>query len=493
MIKLIGISFILCCSLSYCFGQKKNVDYIKTTKLSHVNYVDKNTPLFKSEELFTQYYTNGRFYKKVRYNADSSIYSYSLEYSNDGANFESYEMVSIYYSFDHTGNPFYGIFHSVLDTSRSTVNRISIEKDEGSMEFSSNMEMEYLSTDLTENYKVPNSIATRYINWVKHDLDELDSMNIPPWLGAIDWNLKQSRQSFRDLERIGHNQTATFYYVDKYYSDSIINVDTVLIKQVHSDLVTENSKTRSLNEVRTDSTLHHEEYLYFSDLDSTFQIMYDLLNGDTVSRIFLSTVLLKDTLYSHYKIIGNHPRWGSSIYTDKYLGEVLEREIFVKRDSSGYIVSGWAKGVVVDELKGNQNVRCLIGVRENGKRPFMQKKVFQGHDFSKPPYPSKVYVETQKGMIQAKYDLISSYPNFDLKPLMKIKRIRYLGIIDGPENKPQISGKRKFRIGRRQRRKYKPEYKRGTKKTMSNRKKKYERWEKEDAFQEKTIYEVYYK
>lgn len=489
MIKLIGVSFLFCCSLNYCFGQKKGVDYIKTTKLSRSNYVNENSPLFKSEELLTRDYTNGHFYKKAQYNADSSIYSYSLEYFNDGDNFESYEMISIYYSFDDAGNPYYGIFHSVLDTSRSTVNRISLEKDKVSLEFSSNMETDYLSTDLTENYEVPDSIANKYIKWIKHDLDELDSMNIPPWLGAIDWNLKQSRQSFRDLERIGHNQTATYYYVDKYYSDSVINVDTVLIRQVRSNSITENSKTWSLNEVRTDSTLHHEEFYYFADRDSTFQIMYDLLNGDTLSRIFLSTILQNDTLYSHYRIVGNDQRGASNIYADKYLGDVLEREIVVKRDLSGFIIGGWASGVVVDDLYGNQAVGCsIITVDLHGQRAIQQT-----HHHGSKPFGGKVYRKIEGQELLVKYDLVSSYPNIDLKPLLDIKQIGYLGIMNDPMQTVDLLGKRKYRKDKGRKQKYKPEYKRGTKKVTVDRKNKYERWKKEDAFKEVTIYEVYYK
>ena len=288
------------------------------------------------------------------------------------------------------------------------------------------------------------------------------------------------------MRKLGQDHSTTFYYVDKYFTDSDVIIDTLFIKETHSNLVTEKSKTWSLNEVRTDSTLHHEEYFYFSDKDSTYQIMYDLLNKDTLLRVFLSTVLIDDTLYSYYRIIGNSQNEIEG-NKRKILGKVLERDLSIKRDLQGYIIEGTAKGIVVDDLQGNQQVECKIVLIDEDKLTG-QKKLVQSQNAGNSPFPGKVYVEAKNGTYLVEYDLISTYPNIDLKPLSNIKLLWADGIFAHPyEVSPKINNRKPKKS-----RNVKPEYKRDSKRVQTNRKMKYEKWEKINSFNELTIYEVYF-
>lgn len=486
MAKLIGVLFLLYCSVMHCLGQKRDIDYFKTTKLSQIESEDRTSLPLKREETFTQDYTNGSFRKYVRYNTDSSLRSYSLDYINEGEDGGFYEMIQIQYAFDDGRNPFYGIVHSVIDTSRSTINRISIEKESDERMLSSNMEVSYFSNGLVETYEIPDSITAKYLDWIVEDVSKLDSMRIPPWLGSIDWKLKKLKEDLRKNTGIGHGQTTAFYTIYSSYSDAEIIVDTVFLKKVHQNVTIDNSVTRSLNVVETDSTLHHEEYYYFSDRDSTYQIMFDLVHGDTVSLILLSTVLRYKTLYSHYQIKGNPPWAIGSMYNDNYLGEVLERELMIQRNSSGFIVGGWANGVVVDDLHGNQKVRCSIVVENRGDQYVVQ----QTHHTGSKPFGGKVYRKINDELVSVRYDLVALYPNIDIKPLLNMRYLDHYGVM---YNLNLGVTKNKRRRGKRKSGKYKPEYTVGSKRVEVNRMKKYERWEKEESRGERTVYEVYYK
>jgi hypothetical protein len=485
------IIFILILIKLNSFGQRKQIDYIKTVKHSSVDNTNKDARSYVSKINIQKHKESEYYLKEINFDTNEVKYFYKITYS-DYIGFE-------YFSFSWHKDFKLNIGHSFEDTlinKRYSINYLlnfSGEQDSCSLiinQFNNN----YLEIQLNAE-----EVKKYYMEWIEKNYEKLDSFDRVPFPDITQFKKLKSRHNYIVNQNTENYKICESYYVDSIFLDgNLINIDTILKEKSKIYCKTENGISEYYKDYQIGTKHTFEGYIYDSIEHKTKQFIYETISeNDTVYRISIDTKIEMNTMVSDYKIIGNYP-YERYFYSGLYYPREFifkERTIRIIRDSTGYKIRGEANGITKEDVK----VKCTF-YTINPSKNYTQYRLKENVTPNRLSENIKSVNGKTNQNYYFEYSIISMFPNIDLKPLMEINYVTNKRTVVKSLNYYLIPNKypKGMKYKSHQKRMdniYKiPEYKYETKRIEKNKKMNFEIWKREESGgKEFTIYEVYFK
>ncbi len=480
------IIFILIFVTLNSFGQRKQIDYVKTIKYSSAGYSNTNARSYVSKINIQKHNEFEYYFKEINFDTNEVKYFYSLNYS-DHIGIE-------YFSFSWHIDYKLHIEHSFVDTLNNSWYSINYLLNFSGEQDSCSLIINQFNNSHLEIQLNTEEVKKYYMEWIEKNYEKMDSFDRVPFPDITQFKKLKSRHNYLVNDKTGNYKIWESYYIDSIFIDGNLDkIDTILKEKSKIFYKTENGITEYKRDYYLGTSRTFEGYTYDSIQQKTEQLLYKTNSeNDTLYRISSDTKLEMKTMVSNYKIIGNYPDERNFYYGSYYPKEFIfkERTIRVVRDTSGYKISGEANGITREDVK----VKCTFYTEPPSKD-------FNQYILRENTSPSKLSENNIGKVFQNyyfDYSIITMLPNIDLKPLIKFNYITSRGtvgvIID--ENSFPIKSYSKGVKNKRHRKRssLKPEYKIETKRIEKNKKKNFEIWKREEyGGKEYILYEIYFK
>jgi len=464
-----------------CFAQGKKFDFIKTLKYSPINYEVKSDTNFYLSSINWDRSSNNRYYSKtIEFNPQGEMVSYQLSSNIDLGHI--YLFWNSYY-----GN--FGIDYTMSDTVKGTFSKISFEFESDTLK-KYILEVELYGKETSHFFNLESTVIEYYKNWLLDDakVKNENTFIYPDFFDLSKLPKEKIRRHYLSTVTVEDTIIRTQYYIDSNFQNGISIRDSLLIRQTKSLKIQKGNESINYLAHILPESIEIEAYTYDSVLMTTNQRMSKTFRGDTLYDIFLNTRMDGSNFISDYFIKGNHPkvtpskrRVISSTYRWCDFDTLRQREIHIVRDSSGKIISGTGSGL----SSGGEHVESRLVIYPLFKQ--------EGFTLMESNTPMTLKFEGPEKSENRIFEIISTYPNLDLKPLSTIQLINEDGIIGGNFYPYQLQTSKK--VKRRFRVSTSPTYKqfilRKSKRIKSSDRN--VKIRNEDGYNEYTIYEFHYK
>ncbi len=419
-----------------CSAQGKKVDFVKTIDYSPINYEVRNDTNFYLSSINWEGDRSNRHYsKKVEFNPRGEPISYHLS-CNANLGYINLFWNAYYDNF--------GIDYTMSDTIKDTFSKISFEFESDTLR-SYSLQVEFHNeNNTTYFFKLDSSLVDFYNNWLLKDARNENTFNYPDFFDFSKFSIEKIRRPYLSTVTLGDTIVRTQYDIDSNFHNGILNRDSLLVRQHKSFNIQKGNLKKSYLAHMLPESVEIESYTYDSILNTTNQLMLKTYGNDTLYEISLKTRLEGSNFISDYFIKGNHPkvtasnrRVRSSTYRWYVFDTLRQREIHIIRDSFGKIISGTGSGL----SSGGEHVESRLAIY-----PLFKQEGFTLMENNSPMIVQFNGPEKSENRI---FELISTYPNLDLKPLSIIQLINEDGVIGGNSYPYQMQKsskvKRKFR------------------------------------------------
>ncbi len=465
-----------------CSAQGKKVNFVKIIEYSPVNYeVSSDTNFYLSSINWEGDRDGQYFYKKIEFNLEGEPVSYHLSVNLN---------LGYIYLFWNDYQESFGIDYTLSDTIMGTFKTISFDFESDFLKSYSIQSESYDENETIHFYKLEDGLSAFYKNWLMGDAMDRDTIDVPAFFNFSKLPIEKIQRFYSNSTTHGDTILYTQYFIDSCFQNNRVSRDSLLIKQHKSLEIRKGKETTSYLAHILPESIEIETYTYDSVAQSTNQRMLKRFGNDTLYDIQLNTRFEGGQFISDYLIKGNHPVESTMYPYRKYrsypnlkLDQLKQRKIHIARDTTGMIISGYAEGISSqgDTLKSVLRL-FPISITDD-----------YGFDIVEHKEPKIIEAKIGTQREQRDYDIVSLYPNLDLKPLSEHHLI----------DKDAVIGRAKFlyaqpQKSRKSKRRYKtskgPSYKqyiwRKTKKIKSTQRK--VKIRKEESYNGYTIYEFHY-
>lgn len=469
-------------SATECSAQGKKVDFVKILEYSRVNYeIKSDTNFYLSSINWEGNRCDQHYSKKVEFNPLGEPISYHLSCD------VNFGYLFLYWN-DYYGR--FGIEYTLSDTIKGTYNEISFEFESDSHK-SHSLKIEFdEENETTHFYELDKRLIEFYKNWLMGDATIENTFETPPFFDFSTLQIEKIQRFYSNFSTNGDTILNTQYFIDSSFHNNRWSRDSLLIKQHKSFHIQKGNEIISYLAHVLPESIEIEAYTYDSILQTTNQRMLKRFGNDTLYDIQLNTRFEDSQFISDYFVKGNHP---IEIYLNPYrkyraypylmLDTLKQRKIQIVRDTTGMIISGNATGISSqgDTLK---SVLRLSPIGINNE---------YGIDIIENKEPKIIECREITKTEQRDYDIISLYPNLDLKPITQLRLIDKDAVIGGAiyfYPLPQKSKKIKSGYRTKKSPTYRQSIWRKTKKLKSTDRK--VKIRKEEDYDGYTIYEFHY-